>query len=86
MLRYRALLVDTEGVYERPLQTFCNDLRQLDDWAKATLARAVGKDAYVVVYREVETELGSIKKSDFHDKGATERVQSISEAAGKPPA
>jgi hypothetical protein len=81
MLRYRVLLVDTEGSYERPVQTFCNNIETVDDWARKTLANK-GPHAYVVVYRVNEIELGTIKKSDY-DKGAISRVQPAGEEAGQ---
>jgi hypothetical protein len=72
MLRYRVLLVDTEGSYERPVQTFCNNIETVDDWARKTLANK-GPHAYVVVYRVNEIELGTIKKSDY-DKGGPKSI------------
>jgi hypothetical protein len=81
MLRYRVLLVDTEGSYERPVQTFCNNPSSVDDWARKTLANK-GSHAYVVVYRVNEIEIGTIKKSDY-DKGPVSRVQPTGEETGQ---
>ena len=83
MLRYRALLVDTEGTYERPVQTFCNSPLEVERWARAVLARAVGPHAYVAVYRVTEDEIGSFKKADY-DQGAAPSLQFFAEAAGQP--
>lgn len=86
MLKYRALLVDTEGTYERPVQAFFQQVNNIEPWAKETLRRAIGKDAYVVVYRDTEVELGTYKKSDYYDKGAVSGLQPAGEKTGKPAA
>ena len=81
MLRYRALLVDTERSYERPTQTFCNDPTMIDEWAKAVLLHA-GKHAYVQIYAVEERESGRITRNDLYDQGAAAGVQPAGEKAG----
>jgi hypothetical protein len=82
MLRYRALLVDTENSYQRPVQTFCNSPMEVASWAKANL-RSAGKHAYVTVYAVAESEIGSFKKSDY-DQGATPSLEFFSQKASQP--
>ena len=81
MLRYRVLLVDTEGSYERPIQAFMNNVEAVDDWARKTLA-GKGRHAYVVVYQVNEIEVGTIRKTDY-DQGAVSGLQQAGEQAGK---
>jgi hypothetical protein len=67
MLRYRALLIDTEKSYQRPVQQFFNDIEQATDWAKKTLA-AASKTAYVVFYRTTEEEMHSLTREDLYPR------------------
>jgi len=80
MLRYRALLIDTAGSYERPVQQFFNDIEQATDWAKKTLAVA-HEHATVVFYRTQEEEIHSLSKEDFNDKAAVQGIQQASKKA-----
>jgi hypothetical protein len=83
MLKYRALLVDTEGDYRRPCQTFCNDIRQVEDWAKMFLCHA-GVNAHVQVYAVDEREVGVFKRSDFYDQGPAPGIQPADKKTGEP--
>ena len=84
MLRYRALLIDTEKHYERPVQTFCNNPAEVSRWSKEVLRRA-SDHAWVTVYRVVEMEIGSIQKTDFHyDQSPDPNFAFLDEAAGQP--
>lgn len=86
MLRYRALLVDTEKTYARPVQAFFIGVDNIDAWAKTTL-RTAGKDAYIVVYRVTELEIGTFKRTDYnYDQGSVPDIQPSFPQAGEPPA
>lgn len=79
MLRYRALLIDTAAIQERPVQQFFSTLEAADDWATKVLARA-HEHAEVVMYSIQEREIGKIYKSDLeHDKGTEPGIQPADE-------
>ena len=62
MLIYRALLVDTEKSYKRPVQQFFQNLATAEDWAEKVLVTASPK-AYVQIYQNREIELHQIKQA-----------------------
>jgi hypothetical protein len=61
MLIYRALLIDTEKDYKRPVQQFFQSLPMAEDWAIKTLT-AAGKGAYVQIYENRERELHQVRQ------------------------
>jgi hypothetical protein len=86
MLRYRALLVDTEKSYKRPVQGLFNDIETVRNWAVAVLTGA-SATASVVIYELRETEIGCIEKSELdlvkHDQSAVSEVQQAAGSSGK---
>ncbi len=82
MLRYRLLLIDTEGNYRRPVQMLINELKMAEPWIVGVLATA-GKDAYIQVYKAEENEFCTYKKSDIDDKGTVPRLQPAAEETNK---
>ncbi len=80
MLRYRVLLIDTESFQERPIQAFCNSIKDIQEWAEGVL-RPASKSAYVVVYRVQETEVAKLVKDD---KGAIQGLRPVKEEADQP--
>lgn len=77
MLRYRALLVDPDVIQERPIQGFLNSISDIQTWAKLSLSKA-SANAYVVVYRVMETEVATLRKND---KGAIQGLRPVEEEA-----
>lgn len=80
MLRYRASLVDKGVVLERPVQTLSQSVKEVREWAALALAKAT-KDAYVVVYRVDEIELGTIRRND---QGAVQGTKSAPKKTDQP--
>jgi hypothetical protein len=55
MIRYRAILLDPANTTaERANQIFGNDLPTVEAWARAVVAKAVGKDSHVIIYENQE--------------------------------
>lgn len=86
MLRYRALLIDTEKTYAKPIQAVFQSMEPATAWAKAVLAGA-SHTASVVFYRTIEEEMHSLCKADFkepNDQGAKQDIQETAKASGEP--
>ena len=81
MLMYRALLVDTERSYRRPVQQFFSCMEQAKDWATKTLAGA-SDTAYVTFYKLQETEVFEMRKP--RDQEPVQSVQQAGEKASQP--
>lgn len=64
MMAYRALLVDTERSYARPIQAFFMELAKARDWAQKVLPTS-GDHAYVAVFEVREKEVDNITKEQI---------------------
>ena len=79
MMAYRALLVDTENTYARPIQAFFMDLKKARQWADKMLPTS-GDHAYVAIYQVREKEVATISKEQVvgrsRDESAIPDLQS----------
>lgn len=62
-LKFRAVLCDPGAIsQERPIQIYGNSRADIDSWAEKVLGTSVSKNAAVLVYQTVETQVGIINR------------------------
>lgn len=65
-LRYRAVLTDPDGNFDRPQQAFANTRESIDEWAMMNFRKASPK-AFVEIFETTERSIATVQSPKWKD-------------------